>query len=73
VAVQFYADAAMAMLRDALAEGFKDAARLKKNPALRPLHDREDYKTFVAELETANKESGVKNQESGKKHQQTDS
>jgi serine/threonine protein kinase/tetratricopeptide (TPR) repeat protein len=54
-AMQFYGDHAMAMLRDALAKGFKDAARMKKNPDLRPLYEREDYKTFVAEMETKQK------------------
>jgi hypothetical protein len=33
-AVQFYGDEAMKLLRDAVAKGFKDAARMKKDCAL---------------------------------------
>jgi hypothetical protein len=32
-AVQFYGDEAMKLLRDAVAKGFKDAARMKKDSA----------------------------------------
>jgi tetratricopeptide (TPR) repeat protein len=50
-AAQFYADAAMKLLGDAVAKGFKDAAKLKKDPALSPLRQREDFQKLLAELE----------------------
>jgi tetratricopeptide (TPR) repeat protein len=51
--VQFYGDQAMAMLRDAVAKGYKDAAHMKKDTDLDPLRSREDFKKLVAELEAA--------------------
>jgi serine/threonine-protein kinase len=48
---QFYADEAMKMLRDAVAKGFKDAARVKKESDLAPLRQREDFQKLLAELE----------------------
>jgi hypothetical protein len=50
-AVQFYGDAAMKLLRDAVGKGFKDAAHMKKDTDLDPLREREDFKKLVAELE----------------------
>ena len=47
----FYADQAMAMLRDAVAKGYKDADHMKKDKDLDPLREREDFKKVVAELE----------------------
>ena len=47
---QFYADEAMKMLRDAVAKGYKDVARMKKDPDLAPLRQREDFKKLLAEL-----------------------
>jgi hypothetical protein len=49
-AVQFYGDAAMKLLRDAVSKGWKDAAHLKKDTDLDPLRQREDFKKLVAEL-----------------------
>ena len=49
--MQFYADQAMAMLRDAVAKGYKDADHMKKDKDLDPLREREDFKNVVAELE----------------------
>ena len=49
--MQFYADQAMAMLRDAVAKGYKDVADMKKDTDLDPLRQREDFKALVAELE----------------------
>jgi len=50
-AVRFYGDEAMQLLRDALAKGFKDAVRMKKNSDLEPLRGREDFQKLLAELE----------------------
>jgi hypothetical protein len=49
--MQFYGDQAMAMLRDAVAKGYKDAAHMKKDTDLDPLRSRDDFKKLVAELE----------------------
>ena len=49
-AVQFYGDQAMAMLRTAVAKGFKDAAHMKKDKDLDALREREDFKKLLAEL-----------------------
>ena len=49
-AVQFYGDQAMAMLRDAVAKGYKDAAHMKKDTDLDPLRQREDFKKLLSEL-----------------------
>jgi serine/threonine protein kinase len=51
--MQFYADQATAMLRDAVAKGYKDVEHLKKNKDLDVLREREDFKKLVAELEAA--------------------
>ena len=53
--LQFYGDQAMAMLRDAVAKGYKDAAHMKKDTDLDPVRSREDFKKLVAELEAAAK------------------
>ena len=66
-AVQFYGDQAMAMLRDAVAKGFKDAEHMKKDKDLDPLREREDFQKLLAEVEAKQKEPRVKNQESEKK------
>jgi tetratricopeptide (TPR) repeat protein len=50
-AAQFYADAAMKLLRDAVSKGYKDAPNMKKDTALDPLRQREDFQKLVAELE----------------------
>jgi serine/threonine protein kinase/Tfp pilus assembly protein PilF len=54
-AVQFYGDAAMAMLKAAVARGWKEAAHMKKDTDLDPLRQREDFKVLVAELEAIKK------------------
>ena len=53
--MQFYADQAMAMLRDAVAKGYKNVEHMKKDKDLDPLREREDFKNVVAELETGKK------------------
>jgi tetratricopeptide (TPR) repeat protein len=48
---QAYADRALALLRQAVVRGFKDAAWLKKDPDLEPLRAREEFGKLVADLE----------------------
>jgi tetratricopeptide (TPR) repeat protein len=50
-AAQFYGDAAMRFLRDAVRKGYKDVAHMKKHADLDPLRQRDDFQKFVAELE----------------------
>jgi tetratricopeptide (TPR) repeat protein/tRNA A-37 threonylcarbamoyl transferase component Bud32 len=50
-AAQFYGDAAMKLLRDAVSKGYKDAAHIKQDADLGPLRQREDFQKLVAELE----------------------
>src|SRR5262249_7572343 len=44
-AAQFYGDAAMKLLRDAVSKGYKDVAHVKKDTDLDPLRPRDDYRT----------------------------
>jgi len=50
-AEHFYADAAMKLLREAVAKGFRDTAIVKTDKAYDPLRHREDFKNLIAELE----------------------
>jgi hypothetical protein len=50
-AVQFYGDAAMKLLREAVSKGYKKVACMKKDAVLDPLRQREDFKQLIAELE----------------------
>jgi serine/threonine protein kinase len=50
-AVQSYGDAAMKMLQNAVAKGFKDAARMKKDKDLDSLRAREDFRTLLRKLD----------------------
>ena len=50
-AAQFYGDAAMKLLRDAVSKGYKDVSRMKQDNALAPLRQRADFQKLVAELE----------------------
>jgi hypothetical protein len=50
---QEHADRAMGLLRKAIKAGFNDMEHLKSDPDLGPLHEREDFKKLVAELEAA--------------------
>jgi serine/threonine protein kinase/tetratricopeptide (TPR) repeat protein len=52
---QFYADQALAMLRVAVAKGFKEVAYLKKDNALAAVRQRDDFKKLLAELEAKQK------------------
>jgi serine/threonine protein kinase len=46
-----YAERAMALLRQAIAHGYRNAARMKQDSALEPLRGREEYETMLAQLE----------------------
>jgi hypothetical protein len=48
-----YADRAIAMLRRAIADGYKDASQMRKEPALDALRDRDDFTKLLADLEKA--------------------
>jgi tetratricopeptide (TPR) repeat protein/tRNA A-37 threonylcarbamoyl transferase component Bud32 len=48
-----YADRAVALLRQAVARGYKDAAHMRDDPDLQPLRGREDFKKLAAEVEAA--------------------
>jgi hypothetical protein len=50
-AAQFYGDAAMKILHEAVRKGYKDLALMKKDTDLDPLRQREDFKKLVVELE----------------------
>src|SRR5262249_42234044 len=51
-----YADRALALLRQAVERGYKDAAHLRKDTDLQPLRAREDFKKLLADLEGKTKE-----------------
>jgi tetratricopeptide (TPR) repeat protein len=53
---RFYSDKAMAMLRDAVAKGFKDGSHMKEDPDLASLRAREDFQKLLARLEGKIKE-----------------
>jgi serine/threonine protein kinase/tetratricopeptide (TPR) repeat protein len=55
---QTYADRALATLRQAVQNGYKDVPHLKKDQDLDPLRDREDFKKLLAELEEKAKAGG---------------
>jgi hypothetical protein len=50
-AAQFYGDAAMKFLRDAVSKGYKDVPHMTKDTDLDPLRQRDDFRKLVAELE----------------------
>jgi serine/threonine-protein kinase len=50
---QKYADRAMTLLRQAVRQGYRDAAHLKKEPSLDSLRGRADFQKLLQELETA--------------------
>jgi tetratricopeptide (TPR) repeat protein len=59
-AVQFYGDEAMKLLRHAVAKGFQDAARMKKDSDLDPLRGRDDFQKLLADLEGQSQEPPAK-------------
>src|SRR5262245_55059257 len=59
-AAQFYGDAAMKLLRDAVSKGFKDVAHLAKDTDFAPIRDREDFKKLLADTEANAKEHATK-------------
>jgi serine/threonine protein kinase len=50
-AAHFYGEAAINLLRDAARKGYKDVAHMKKDACLEPLRQRDDFRTFILELE----------------------
>ena len=50
-AAQFYGDAAMKLLREAVSKGYKDVRLMKTDTDLNPLRQREDFQKLVAELQ----------------------
>jgi serine/threonine protein kinase/tetratricopeptide (TPR) repeat protein len=58
---EHYAARAVALLCQAVAKGWKDAAHMKKDPDLDALRDREDFQQLLAKLEAKPKESADKN------------
>lgn len=55
---QNYADRAIAMLRQAVRSGFKDAAHMKKDTDLDPLRWHPEFQKLLKELEDENKQDG---------------
>jgi serine/threonine protein kinase/tetratricopeptide (TPR) repeat protein len=53
---RFYSDKAMAMLRDAVARGFRNGRHMKEDPDLISLRAREDFQMLLAELKGKVKE-----------------
>jgi hypothetical protein len=51
------AEEAIALLKQAVAKGYKNAAKMKEEKDLDALRDREDFRRLVADLEAAIKES----------------
>jgi serine/threonine protein kinase/tetratricopeptide (TPR) repeat protein len=51
---QKYADRALALLRQAVARGFKDAARIKENPSFQPLRERDEFQKLLVDMRTRN-------------------
>ncbi len=49
-AVQFYGDAAMKLLREAVEKGYRDGAHMMEDADLDPLREREDFQKLVEEL-----------------------
>jgi serine/threonine protein kinase len=50
-AAQFYGDAAMKLLREAVSKGYNDVMHMRKDPDLDPLRQREDFQKLVAQLQ----------------------
>jgi serine/threonine protein kinase len=48
---EFYAGQAIAMLRESVARGYRDAAHMKQDKYISAIHEHEDFKKVVAELE----------------------
>jgi serine/threonine protein kinase/tetratricopeptide (TPR) repeat protein len=51
-AAEFYGDAAIRLLREAVGKGFKDGSRMNKDAAFEPLRQRDDFRKLVAEVDT---------------------
>jgi hypothetical protein len=53
---QSYAERALALLRQAVERGFKDATQMKQDPDLEPLRTRKEFQKLLAVLEGKTKE-----------------
>jgi serine/threonine protein kinase/tetratricopeptide (TPR) repeat protein len=51
-----YADRALTLLRQAVANGYKDAAHMREDPDLKPLRGREEFQKLLAQLDGNPKE-----------------
>jgi eukaryotic-like serine/threonine-protein kinase len=51
-----YADRALALLRQAVAHGYQDVARLREDPNLQPVRAREEFRKLLDEMEGKTKE-----------------
>jgi serine/threonine protein kinase/tetratricopeptide (TPR) repeat protein len=56
VDMKFYADAALAMLRDAISKGHKDVERMRNDVDLAPLRGHDDFEKLLVELEQKEQE-----------------
>jgi serine/threonine-protein kinase len=48
-----YAERAMALLHKAVQHGFKDSARIRKDPVFDPIHARDDFRKLLQDLDAA--------------------
>src|SRR5262249_8597093 len=55
VAAQFYGDASMKLLREAVSKGYKDVVHMQKDTDLDLLRQREDFQKLVAGLQGTGK------------------
>jgi hypothetical protein len=61
----------MALLKQAIAKGYKNAARMKNDKDLDAQHQREDFKKLISDLETRGKnEKPETNQNPGERNRQ---
>jgi len=49
---RYYSERALDLLQRSIAKGFKDAARVKKDPSFEPLRNRADFQKLLLEMET---------------------
>jgi hypothetical protein len=49
-------DRALALLRQAVENGFKDAAMIKENPNFQPLRGSEEFQRLLIDIETKNED-----------------
>jgi tetratricopeptide (TPR) repeat protein len=59
-AAQFYGDAAMKLLREAVSKGFQDVTQMKEDTDLDPLRGRDAFRKLMAEMEARVKDKAAK-------------